>query len=52
MWHLTVRKISVTLSILNWIKNEIFFYRISYLMLVTLIQRYAKKKKKIILFQK
>ena len=44
MWHLTACKISVSLSFLNWIKNDmIFFYRISELMLATIIQRYAKK---------
>ena len=42
MWHLTACKISVSLSFLNWIKNEMifFYYRISELMLATLIQRY------------
>ena len=30
-------------SFLNWIKNEIIFYRVSELMLATLIQRYDKK---------
>ena len=40
MWHLTVRKISVSLSFLNCIKNEIIFYLISKLMLPTLNQRY------------
>ena len=50
MWHLIVCKISVSLSFLNWIKNEIIFYRISELiMLATLIQKYNKK---IISFQK
>ena len=34
MWHLTACKISVSLSFLNWVKNE---------MLPTLIQRYDKK---------
>ena len=48
MWYLTVCKISVSLSFLNWIKNEMFFfffffYRLSELMLATLIQRYDKK---------
>ena len=44
MWHLTVCKVSVSISFLNWIKNEmIFFYCISELMLATLIQRYDKK---------
>ena len=43
MWHLTACKISVSLSFLNWIKNEIIFYRISELMLPTLIQKYDKK---------
>ena len=32
MWHLTACKISVSLSFLNWIKNEMIFYRISKLM--------------------
>ena len=36
MWHLTACKISVCLSFLNWIKNEMIFYRISELMLPTL----------------
>ena len=42
MWHLTDCKISVSLSFLKWIKNELItlFYRISELMLATLIQRY------------
>ena len=43
MWHLTACKISVNLSFLNRIKNEMIFYRISELMLATLIQRYDKK---------
>ena len=45
MWHLTACKISVSLSFLNWIKNETIFYHISELMLATLqvIQRYDKK---------
>ena len=44
MWHLRACKTSVSLSFLNWIKNEmIFFYHISELMLATLIQRYDKK---------
>ena len=38
MWHLTVCKISVSLSFLKW--ND--FYRISELMLGTLIPRYSK----------
>ena len=55
MWHLTACKISVNLSFLNWIKNEMDFYfffliflflfffnLISELMLPTLIQRYDK----------
>ena len=33
MWHLTVCKISVSLSFLNWIKNEMIFYRFSELIL-------------------
>ena len=49
MWHLTACKISVSLSFLNWIKNEMISYRTSELMLATLIQRYDKKK--IISFQ-
>ena len=36
-------KISVSVSFLNCIKIEKIFYRISELMLVTLIQRYDKK---------
>ena len=43
MWQLTACKISVSLLFLNWIKNEMIFYRISELMLPTLIQRYDKK---------
>ena len=43
MGHLTVTKISVSLSFLNWIQTEIIFYRISELVLPTLIQRYDKK---------
>ena len=43
MWHLTACKISVSLVCLNWVKNEKIFYRISELMLATLIQRYDKK---------
>ena len=48
MWHLTACKISVGLSFLNWVKNEMlffffFFYQISELMLATLIQRCDKK---------
>ena len=46
MWHLTACKISVSLSFLNWIKKELIVYRISELILATLIQRYDKKKKK------
>ena len=42
MWPLTACKISVSLSFLNWIKTEMIFYRISELMLATLIQRYDK----------
>ena len=42
MWHLTAYKISVSLSYFNWIKNEMIFYRISELILATLIQRYDK----------
>ena len=43
MWHLTAWKISVSLSILNWIKKEMIFYHISEIMLATLIPRYLKK---------
>ena len=43
MWHLTAFKIAVSLSFSKWIENEIiFFYRISELMVATLIQRYDK----------
>ena len=42
MWHLAACKISVSLSFLNWIKNEIIFYGISELMLAALFQRYDK----------
>ena len=46
MWDLTACKISVSPSLLNWIKKEMifffFFFRISELMLATLIQRYDK----------
>ena len=38
MEHLRACKISVILSFLNWIKNEIIFYHISELMLPTLNQ--------------
>ena len=37
MCHLKASKISVSLSFLNWIKNEMIFYR------ATLSQRYDKK---------
>ena len=43
MWHLAACKISASLLLLNWIKNKVIFYRISKLMLATLIQRYDKK---------
>ena len=43
MWQLTTCKVSVSLSFLNWIKNEMIFYCISELMLATIIQRYEKK---------
>ena len=44
MWHLTACKISGSLSFLNWIKNEMnTIYRISEIMLATLIQKYYKK---------
>ena len=42
MWHLTACQISVSLSFLNWIKNEMTFYGISELVLATFIQRYDK----------
>ena len=38
MWRLKACKISVGLLFLNWIKNEMIFYRISELMLATLIR--------------
>ena len=44
MWYLTTCKISVSLLFLKWIKNEMIFYRISELILATLIQRYDKNK--------
>ena len=43
MWHLTAGKISVSLSFLNWVKNELIFYPISALMLATLIPIYDEK---------
>ena len=43
MWHLTTCKISVNLSFLNWVRNEMSFYCISELKLATFIQRYDKK---------
>ena len=43
MWYLTPCKTSVSLSFLNWIKNEMIFYHISELMLATLIHRYDQK---------
>ena len=43
MWHLTACKFSVSFSFLNWIKNEMIFYRIPELMLATIIQRCHKK---------
>ena len=43
MWHVTACKMSFDLSCLSFIKNEMIFYRISDLMLETLIQRYDKK---------
>ena len=43
MWPLTACKISASLLFLNWVKTEIIFYRISELMLATLIQRYDIK---------
>ena len=46
MWHLTAYKISVSLSFLNWIRIEMTFYRISELILATLIQRSCDDKKK------
>ena len=33
MWHMTDCKISVSLLLLEWIKKEMIFYRISELML-------------------
>ena len=48
MWHLTVYKNSVSLAFFNWIKNEMIFYRISELMLATLIR--GTKKNRIIFF--
>ena len=39
MRHLTACKISVSLSFLNYIKHEMIFYRISELMLATLVQK-------------
>ena len=50
MWHLTACRISVSLSLLNWIKNEMIVYPISELMLPTLIQRYDYLKKNQISF--
>ena len=41
MCHLTTGKISVSLSFLE--QNDFLFYRISELMLPTLIQKYDKK---------
>ena len=43
MWHLTACKISVSLSFLNLIKNEMTFYGNTELVLAILIQRYDKK---------
>ena len=42
MWHLTACKISVSL-VFELDKNEMIFYRISKLILATLIQRYDNK---------
>ena len=42
MWHLTACTFSDSLSFWNWIKNEMIFYRISELMLATLIQKCNK----------
>ena len=42
MWHMIACKMSASLLCLNWIKNGMIFYRISELMLATLIQRYDK----------
>ena len=42
MWYLAAYKISVSLLFLNWSKNEMMFYRISELMLPTLLQGYKK----------
>ena len=40
---MTACNTSVSLLFLNWINNEMIFYRISELMLATLIQWYHKK---------
>ena len=40
--HVTPCKISISVSYLNWVKNEMIFYYISELILPTLIQRYYK----------
>ena len=42
MWHLTVHKISVSLLLLSWLKNETIFYCVTELMLAALIQRSHK----------
>ena len=43
MLHLTACKILISLLLLNWIKNENFFFIVSELMLATLMQRYDRK---------
>ena len=43
MWQLTACKKSVSLRFLTFIKNEMFLYRISEVMLQTLIKKYDKK---------
>ena len=48
MWHLTACKISVSLSFMNWIKNEMIFYCVSELFIVGKI--ISEKQKNIILF--
>ena len=42
MWHLTAFKIPVSLSFLNWIKNEMIFFILTDLMFAILIQRFDK----------
>ena len=43
MWHLTACEISISLSFLKWIKNEMIFHSISELILAILILRYDEK---------